>query len=211
MKVLVVDDHPIVRSGLRRLLAAAEPSADIDEAEDGREALARVRENRPDLVLLDLNLPGLGGLELLQRLCSGQGPTLRVIVFSMHAEAIFAKRALENGAAGYLSKNAAPDEVLEAVRHVVRDGRYIERGIAQELALSAVDRRAAGGDPLQDLSPRDIEILRQVAGGAGLADIAASLGLGYKTVANTLSRIKARLGVARTADLVRIAIENGIR
>ena len=204
MKFLLVDDHAVVRSGLRRLLAAL-PGAEISEAAEGRAALAAVRAAPPDVVLLDLNLPGLGGLELLRRLLL-EHPAARVMVLSMHAEALYAARALQAGAAGYLSKNASPEELLEAVRRVAAGGRYIENEIAQELALQT----AATGNPVERLTSRDLEILRLLGSSQSLAQIAEALGVSYKTVANACSGIKAKLGVARTGDLVRLSIEMGI-
>jgi two-component system invasion response regulator UvrY len=204
MKILLVDDHAIVRAGLRRLLSAlAEP--EIVEAANGRDALIRYREERPDVVILDFNLPGIGGLELLQRLVIDD-PSACVLVFSMHAEAIYAARALQAGAKGYVSKNAAPDELLVAIRRLAEGGRYIENEIAQELALQS----APEGHPLHQLTERDLEIMRLLAEGRSLAEIAAALGVGYKTVANTCSQIKSKLGVARTADLIRLSIEMGV-
>jgi DNA-binding NarL/FixJ family response regulator len=122
----------------------------------------------------------------------------------MHAEALYARRALEAGAAGYMSKNAAPDELLDAVRRVAAGRRYVEAEIAQALALGATP------ESVDALNLRELEIMRLLAGGASLAEIAAALGVGYKTIANTLSLIKSKLGVARTADLVRLAIDTGI-
>jgi two-component system invasion response regulator UvrY len=204
MKILLVDDHAIVRAGLRRLLSSlADP--EIVEAANGRDALIRYREARPDVVILDFNLPGIGGLELLQRLVIDD-PTACVLVFSMHAEAIYAARALQAGAKGYVSKNAAPDELLTAIRKLAEGGRYIENEIAQELALQS----APEGHPLHHLTERDLEIMRLLAEGRSLAEIAAALGVGYKTVANTCSQIKSKLGVARTADLIRLSIEMGV-
>ena len=204
MKILLVDDHAVVRSGLRRLLADL-PRAEVAEAANGREALAAVRLGRPDLVVLDLNLPGLGGLELLRRVLL-EHPAVRVLVLSMYAEALYATRALRAGASGYLSKNASPEELLHAIRRVAEGGRYIEAEIAQDLAL----RAAAAEGPLERLSARDLEILRLLGDGRGLAEIADALGVSYKTVANACTAIKAKLGVARTADLVRLAIELGV-
>jgi DNA-binding NarL/FixJ family response regulator len=203
MKVLLVDDHAIVRAGLRRLLASL--AVGITEAASGRDALIRYREERPDVVILDLNLPGIGGLELLQRLII-EDSTACILVFSMHAEAIYASRALQAGARGYMSKNATPDELLIAIRRLADGGRYIESEIAQELALNT----APDGHPLHSLTERDLEILRLLGEGRGLAEIAAELGVGYKTIANTCSQIKAKLGVARTADLIRLSIEMGV-
>jgi two-component system invasion response regulator UvrY len=204
MNILLVDDHAIVRAGLRRLLASIQ-HVTITEAATGRDALVRYREARPDVVILDLNLPGIGGLELLQRLLIDD-PSACVLVFSMHAEAIYASRALQAGAKGYMSKNAAPDEVLLAIRRLAEGGRYIENEIAQELALQG----APEGHPLHHLTERDLEIMRLLGEGRSLAEIASELGVGYKTIANTCSQIKAKLGVARTADLIRLSIEMGV-
>ena len=204
MRFLLVDDHAVVRSGLRRLLAAL-PGAEISEAAEGRAALAAVRAEQPEVVLLDLNLPGLGGLELLRRVLL-EHPAARVVVLSMHAEALYASRALQAGAVGYLSKNASPEELLDAIRRVAAGGRYIENEIAQELALGA----ATTGSPAERLTSRDLEILRLLGSSQSLAQIAEALGVSYKTVANACSGIKAKLGVSRTGDLVRLSIEMGI-
>ena len=204
MKILLVDDHAIVRAGLRRLLATL-PNTEIIEAANGRDALAMTRGERPDMVVLDLNLPGLGGLELIRRLLQ-EDKAARILVFSMHAEPLYAVRALEAGATGYLSKNVAPDELLTAVKRVGAGGRYVESEIAQAMAVQV----AASGQPLDRLTARDLEIMRLLADGRSLAEIADALGIGYKTVANTLSQIKAKLGVSRTADLVRVAVESGV-
>lgn len=204
MKVLIVDDHAIVRAGLKRLLATL-PQVEIREAATGRDALTAYREERADIVLLDINLPGIGGLELLGRVLL-LDRTARVIMFSMHAEAVYAGRAMEAGAMGYVSKNAAPDEVLAAIRKVADGGRYIENEIAQDMALQP----APGGDPMKQLTERDLEILRLLGEGRSLAEIAEALGVGYKTIANTSSQIKAKLGVTRTADLIRLSIEMGV-
>jgi DNA-binding NarL/FixJ family response regulator len=124
MKVLIVDDHPIVRAGLRRLLAG-EPEVQILEAASGREALAVFREYQPELVIIDLSMPGLGGLEVIGRL-KIESAAVRVLVLSMHREAMYARRALQAGAAGFVSKNAPADRLLEAVRRVAAGQRYIE-------------------------------------------------------------------------------------
>jgi DNA-binding NarL/FixJ family response regulator len=201
MTILLVEDHALVRAGVKRLLAT-QASDDILEASNGRDALALIRQHRPELVILDLNLPGLGGLELLRRMIqAGAGP---ILVLSMHGEPLYAKRALDAGAAGYVTKNASPDELLAAVRRVLAGGRYVEAELAQALAT------AGAGASLDQLTARELEIMRLLARGASLAEIAAAVGVGYKTVANNCVQIKSKLGVTRTADLVRLAIETGV-
>jgi two-component system, NarL family, invasion response regulator UvrY len=204
VKILLVDDHAVVRAGLRGLLATMSRT-ELVEAATGEDALALVRAARPDLVILDLNLPGIGGLELVRRLLA-ENRTARLLVLSMHAEPLYAARAIEAGARGYLSKNAAPEELLRAVRKVAEGGRYIENDIAQELAM----RTVSATNPLGQLADRDLEILRYLAEGRSMTEIAGALGLSYKTVANACSQIKAKLGVARTADLIRIAVEMSV-
>lgn len=204
MKILLVDDHVIVRSGLRSLLTSA-MSSEVLEAATGRDALLMLRRDHPDIVLLDLNLPGIGGLELLRRMML-EDKAARILVLSMHAEPFYAARAMELGARGYLSKNIAADELLTAVRRVIAGGRYIESAIAQELALQKVSPHQG----LAELTERDLEIMRLLADGLSITEIADALGVGYKTVANGCSQIKAKLGVGRTGELVRLAMTLGI-
>ena len=201
MKILLVDDHIVVREGVRRLLAGI-GGIEVHEAASGDEALRMFSEERPDLVLLDLNLVGIGGLELLRRLLA-LDEKVRVVVFSMHAEPIYAARALRMGARGYVSKSAGAEELVTAVKRISEGGRYVEQEIASELAFSEL----SANDPLQQLTTREIEILRLLGEGNSLTEIAQSIGVAYKTVANTCSIIKSKLGVERTADLIRVSIE----
>jgi DNA-binding NarL/FixJ family response regulator len=205
MKILIVDDHPIVRDGLRRLLAD-EPGIELRDAESGKQALALFRDDCPDLVIVDLNLPGFGGLELIKRLTLEKSAA-RILVLSMHDEPIYAMRALQAGAAGYVSKNAPPAQLLEAIRRVAEGRSYLGHELAQELALCKL---RAPAHPLEDLSPRDLELLRLLAGGSSLQQIADALGISYKTVANNCTQMKAKLGARRTADLIRIAVKNDL-
>ncbi len=200
MKILLVDDHAVVRAGLRRMLAMMS-EAEILEADTGRESLAIARSHSLDLIILDLNLPELGGVELVARLRQiGAAP---ILILSMHAEPLYVTRALNAGARGYVSKNASPDELLTAIRRVSAGGRYVEQEIAQALVLQT----SAPAGSLAQLAPRELEILRQLAAGKTLGEIADVLGLGYKTIANNCSLIKTKLGVTRTADLLRLALE----
>ena len=203
MKILLVDDHAVVRAGLRRMLAMVS-EAEILEAATGRESLAIARAQTLDLIVLDLNLPELGGVELVARLRQiGSAP---ILVLSMHAEPLYVNRALNAGAQGYVSKNASPDELLTAIRRVGAGGRYVEQEIAQALAVQTTTPASS----LAQLAPRELEILRQLAAGKSLSEIADVLGLGYKTIANNCSLIKTKLGVTRTADLLRLALEAGL-
>jgi two-component system invasion response regulator UvrY len=199
-RILVVDDHAIVRSGIRRLLAPLDDIA-LEDAQNGEEALALAGRAAFDLVILDLNLPGLGGPELLRRLVK-MCPRMPVVVFSMLTEPVYVDRAIKTGALGYVSKNAAPEELLKAVRAALAGQAYIERELAEEL------RAQSGGESqLRSLTNRDLEIMRLLAQGRTLTQIAQTLGVAYKTVANTCGNIKDKLGLASTADLIRVSIE----
>ena len=204
MKILIVDDHPIVRTGLRRLLAAE--AAEIREAASGEEAIESCKAWQPSFVILDLNLPGISGLALLERLKTAM-PETRVLVLSMHDDPMHATRALQAGAAGYVTKNAPPEEIVEAIRRVAHGGTYVEHAIAEDLAFLNVHDRA---QPLAELSARELEILRLLAEGRTLPQIADAIGIGYKTAANNCTRIKAKLGAATTADCVRAALRFGL-
>ncbi|HVV29024.1 MAG TPA: response regulator transcription factor [Rhizomicrobium sp.] len=199
MKVLLIDDHAMIRAGLAQLCTALW-DAQVLEADTGSAALSLQKSERPQVTVLDLNMPGLSGLELLRRLLQADGAA-RVLVFTMHGEPAYAARALEIGARGYLSKNASPQELRNGLTRVAAGLTYVEGEIAQSLA--AMPGR-------QSLSERDLEILRLLGEGRSFSEIAAAMGLGYKTVANAATLIKSKLGVARTADLIRLSVEMGI-
>ncbi|HPG89345.1 MAG TPA: response regulator transcription factor [Hyphomicrobium sp.] len=202
MKVLLVDDHALVRQGVRRLLSAI-PNIEIFEAATSHDALAVFRQNTPDVVVLDISLAGASGLELLKRL-QLENAQAKILMLSMHAEAIYAARAVQAGARGYISKGASAEELITAVTRVAEGRRYIEREIATDLAT----RQFTGdGDLLERLSIREMEILRLLGEGKSLTQIAATLGVAYKTIANACSLMKNKLAVERTADLIRMAFE----
>ena len=202
MKVLVIDDHAVVRQGVQRLLSVL-PNIVMFEAATAHEALALARKESPDVVILDINLEGASGLELLRRLRI-ESPTLRILMFSMHAEPIYANRALKAGAYGYVCKSAGSDELLTAVQRVAEGHRYLDSSMAGELAMSSVRSE----DPLRKLTNREIEILRMLGEGKSLQGIAEAIGIAYKTVANSCGRIKEKLDLPRTSDLIRFSIEN---
>ncbi len=201
MKLLLVDDHAVVREGVRRLLSDL-PDAQILEAEDGNSAIQIYRAEKPDLVVLDLNLDGISGLELLRRLLI-EDKSAKIVVFSMHSEPVYAARALKLGARGYVSKSAGADELVTAVERVALGGSYIERELSTDLAVGMY----SGDDPLTNLTAREVDILRLLGEGKSLTQIAAASGVSYKTVANSCSLMKGKLGVERTADLIRMSIE----
>jgi two-component system, NarL family, invasion response regulator UvrY len=202
MKILLVDDHVVVRAGVRRLLAT-EFDVSVSEAESSQEALELSRRERPDLIVLDLNLAGSSGLELLRRLVQSD-KTVKILILSMHSEPVYAARALQAGARGYVSKSAGAEEFLDAVRQVSKGGHYVEREIAAELAVGKLLKK----DPLEQLTTREIDILRLLGEGKSYAQIAAALGVAYKTVANSSSMIRQKLAVETTGDLIKLSVES---
>ena len=202
MNILLVEDHGVVREGVRRLLSL-HFELTVFEAETVAKALESYLTNKPDLVVLDLNLEGAGGLEFLRRVLAFDS-SARTIIFSMHADPAFAARALKAGARGYVSKSAPVDELVAAVRKVSEGGIYVDRDIAALLAAHP----GAADDPLQALNAREVEILRLLGQGKSLTAIAESLGIAYKTVANNCSQMKVKLGVERTADLIRLGLQS---
>jgi DNA-binding NarL/FixJ family response regulator len=201
MKVLVVDDHVIVREGVRRLLAPM-PEFIVTKAPTAREAATAFRSNRPDVVLLDLNLPNGSGLELLRRLLA-EDKAAKVLIFSMHGEPLYVARALDAGARGYVSKSAPASELIAAIQKVAAGGHYVEHEIAAQLVV----RRFSNDVSFDRLTTREADIMRQLGEGKSLAAIASALGVTYKTVANSCTIIKSKLGAERVADLIRLAIE----
>lgn len=204
MKILVVDDHAVVREGIRRLLSTI-PGAEIHEAATAQDAMELSRTIAPTVIVLDINLDGSSGLELLRRLKADNGAH-RIVMFTMHSEPSYAMRALKAGAAGYVSKSADAAELVTAVQKIASGDRYLDRSTASELVFS----QTFAEDPLHKLSNREVEILRLLGEGKSLAEIASIFGIAYKTVANSCSRLKEKLGVERTADLIRLSVERRI-
>lgn len=201
MKILIIDDHEVLRQGVRRLLRSIS-GAEVHEAGTAHEALAKVRQLMPSVIVLDINLAGSSGLELLQRLKAEQR-NARVVMFTMHAEPSYVGRALRAGAIGYVSKSAPAAELVTAVRRAADGQRYVDSELAKELLFSTQDE----ADPVEKLTNREVEILRLLGQGKSLAEIAATFGIAYKTVANSCTRLKEKLDLERTADLIRYSIE----
>jgi two-component system invasion response regulator UvrY len=203
MKILIVDDHAVLREGVRRLLLGGVPDAEFIDAATAQEAIAKVRREAPHIVILDINLNGSSGLELIQRL-KKEHNGVRVIMFTMYSEPGYVSRALKSGACGYVSKSAPAEELITAVRRVAAGERYLDREVANAALLTL----PPADDPMDKLTNREMEILRLLGEGKSLSEIAATFGIAYKTVANSSSRLKEKLGLERTADLIRLSIEN---
>ena len=205
IRVLLVDDHAVVRAGYARLLKLAGDIEVAGEADSGERAYALCREHNFDVIVMDLSLPGMSGIETTRRICS-RHPGTRVLVFSVHEEAIFVRRALAAGATGYIGKRAVADVLIEGVRQVACGREYLDPGLADDIVASAQDSTS----PLACLSSREFEIFRLVASGMSVTDIAEELFVSPKTVANHASRLRAKLGVGGTAELTRLAICTGV-
>jgi two-component system invasion response regulator UvrY len=205
MKILIIDDHPLLRAGLARLLSL-EFEALVEEAENAAEGLRKFRASRPDLTVLDLNLPDQGGLSLLPRLRAAD-PTARIIILSMHEDQLSAAAGLRGGAAAYLSKSAGPEIILEALRAAMAGRSYIQPNLAQDLTIRRMKQVPR---PLHALTPQETELLRLIVNGTRVEQIARSLGVSEKTVANRKSLLRSKLDVATDIDLMKAAISAGM-
>ena len=204
ISVLLVDDHAVVREGYRRLLERDASLVVVAEAATAAQALRCDEQFKPDVVVLDIALPGVSGIEILRRILARR-PEARVLMFSMYQDGIYASRAIEAGACGYLSKASAPDLLLDAVRSVARGRRYLSPDVEQVLALSS----AADG-PASALSARELEVLRMLSQGYSVEKIGERLGLSPKTAANHQSSIKQKLGADSALQLILIAQQLGL-
>lgn len=202
IRLLLVDDHIVVREGVARLLSKTAGML-VSEVATGHEALAAYRQDAFDIVLLDLNLDGMGGLEVLKRLLM-KDARAKLVVFSMHSEPVYAARALKLGAKGYVSKSASSDELLTAIQRVHSGGHYIESQIASEIAIG----QFSGDDPFDQLTTREIEILRLLGDGKNMTAIAEAMGVSYKTIANSCSLMRNKLGLSQTSDLIRLSMRH---
>jgi len=208
IRILVIDDHIIVHRGLREIVAEEPDMVVAGEARSGVEGLSLAQAQPWDVVVLDLSMPSRGGLEVLKEL-KGEHPKLPVLILSMYPEEQYAIRALQLGASGYLTKESAPEELIRAIRKVVRGGRYVSSTLAETLAgrMLAVDRLAA--QPLHEtLSEWEFLVLRLIASGKRVADIANELALDTKTVSTYRTRILEKMGMKNDAELTHYAIRN---
>jgi DNA-binding NarL/FixJ family response regulator len=206
ISILLVDDHPVVREGYRRLLERQKGFRVCGEAEDASSAYEAYRKLAPDVVVMDLSLPRAGGLEAVRHIRQWDRDA-RILVFTMHGGAAFALKAFEAGASGYVTKSSAPTELLRAVAMVARGGRVLSGDIAREVAA---ERLAGRRSLVEDLGPRETEILRLIASGLTTEQIADSLHLSPKTVQNYHYQIKSKIGARTDAHLVWLAIGAGL-
>jgi two-component system invasion response regulator UvrY len=207
IRVIVADDHAVVRRGVVQIIGAAGDMTATGEASSAAEALQLVRQDDCDVLVLDVAMPGGGGLEVLAQL-RGLKPLLPVLMLSMYPEKQYAVRALKAGAAGYLTKDTAPDELLAAIRAVARGERYVTPALADKLV--ALLRTGRSEDPEEALSDREYQVLRLLGARLTVTEIAAELSLSVKTVSTYRTRILEKLDLRNTAEIIHYALEHGL-
>jgi len=205
IKILIADDHPVVRKGLREIIEETSDMKVADEASNGQEVLAKVFKKDFDVVLLDISMPGRSGLDILKELKS-QLPKLAVLVLSIHPEEQYAVQVLKAGASGYLTKKSAPEELVTALRKVSTGEKYVSPSLAEKLA-SALET-GIEKPPHETLSAREYEVMRKIALGKTVNEIAGELFLSPKTISTYRSRILEKMGIKNNAELIRYAIKN---
>src|SRR5882724_523415 len=207
MRIVIADDHPVVRRGLRAIVEDALRPAEVDEAGNVAELLTLVRKGEPDVVLLDIAMPGRSGLEALKEL-RGEHPRIPMLVLSIHSEDEFAVRSIRAGASGYLTKDSAPEELVDAIRTVVAGRRYLTLSVAERLA-SAVETDTKGA-PHEMLSDREFHVLRMLAAGKTNGEVAGELALSAKTVSTYRTRTLRKMGMRTNAELAQYAVRHGL-
>jgi two-component system invasion response regulator UvrY len=207
IRILLVDDHAVVRVGFRLLLQASEQVCVVAEAESGEAACQLYAEATPDVVILDLSMPGMGGLEAMRRI-RARDPHARILALSAQDDPMHARRALRQGALGFLSKRSAPEALLEAVRTVATGRRYIDPSLAQELVVAELDGDA--DSPIERLSEREFEVFIRLARGATVQRIAEDLKVSPSTVGTHLYNIKQKLGATNQSELTLFALRHGL-
>jgi two-component system, NarL family, invasion response regulator UvrY len=207
IQVLLVDDHAVVRTGFRLLLQSQPDIKVVAEAQSGEAACQIYAELTPDVVVMDLGMPGMGGLEALRRI-RARNPDARILALSAHDDPMHARRALREGALGFLSKRSAPEALIEAIASVAAGRRYIDPNHAQKLALAEIE--GAARSPIEQLSEREFEVFIRLAGGATVQKIADDLKLSASTIGTHLYNIKQKLGVVNQSELTLLAIRHGL-
>jgi len=205
IRVLLADDHAIVRAGLKEILADTGDIEVTGEAANGQEVLARVFTQDFDVAVLDMSMPGRNGIELI-KLVKAEKPKLRILVLSMHSEEQYAVRALKAGASGYLTKDSAADQLVAAIRRIAAGGAYVTPETAERLALSVAPRAVVAAHTL--LSDREFQVFRMIARGVSVSQIARELSLSVKTISTHKTRILEKMVLANQAELIRYALEH---
>jgi two-component system invasion response regulator UvrY len=206
IRVLLVDDHAVVRTGFRLLLHSSAGVEVVGEADCGESACQRYRELAPEVTVMDIAMPGMGGIEALRRIRASD-PRARVLALSAHDDPVHARRALREGACGFLSKRSAPETLLEAITVIAAGRQYLDPAVAQQLALGAI----GGADsPAERLSEREFEVFTRLARGETVARIAEDLSLAASTIGTHLYNVKQKLGVSNQSELTLLAIRHGL-
>lgn len=209
-KVILVDDHAVVRAGFKMLLSTNEGIEVIAEAERGEQAIQLYQEKQPDIMVMDISMPGIGGLEAIRRICERHG-NAKILVFSVHEEAIFISRALDAGAMGFISKSSAANILIKAIQCIMQGQIYVEEGLNKtSLYRSEVTEKIDHQAIINAFSPREFDIFLLLAKGQTGHKIAEQLCMGYKTVANYSTQIKKKLNVSNVAELAHIAVLYGM-
>lgn len=206
IRVMLVDDHAVVRMGFRMLLSDTADIEVVAEADTGEEAMQLCAESLPDVMVLDLSMPGIGGLEAIGRL-TARHPTLSILVLSAHEDTIHPRRALKAGAAGYLTKRSAAEELIQAIAHVAAGQKYVEARLAQRMT---VQQLSAAHNPVDVLSAREFEVFIALANGSSVNHIAEVLHLSPRTVGTHLYNIKQKIGAANQAEIAITALRAGL-
>ena len=207
IKIVIADDHAIVREGLKRIVSSADGMEVVGEARDGNEVLRRVRDLSFDVLMLDLSMPGRNGMETI-KLVRAEKPKLRVLVLSMHQEHQYAVRAIKSGASGYMTKESAPDLLVQAIRKIASGGAYISDEVAQQLALQAMPGSATL--PHESLTEREFEVMQLLVAGTSVSHISVKINVSVKTVSTHKSNLMQKLALDNPSELIRYAMRHGL-
>ncbi|MFV1921448.1 MAG: response regulator [Methylotenera sp.] len=206
IKVMLVDDHAVVRMGFKMLLETSDDIKVITEAENGEEAIKAFMEHKPDVIVMDITMPGMGGMEAIERILNKE-PSAKILVLSAHEDSVHPKRVLNAGAKGYVTKRSAAEELIKAIRAVASGKKYIEASVAQQMAIQQLSGEQ---NPVDVLSEREFEVFMSLAKGKTTNEIAETLFLSPRTVGTHLYNIKQKLNANNSAEIALIAMRSGL-
>lgn len=207
MKILIADDHAVVREGIKQIIKTLPGITKLDEAGDGNEALSKIKKGEYDIVILDISMPGLSGLDILQNLYNNKAST-RVLMLSVHPEAQYAVRVFKLGACGYITKDCAFEELTIAIKKIASGGKYIAKSLAEKIAFDKID--STGLNPHEKLSEREFQVMLMLAKGKSVSEIAEEIFISDKTVSTYRTRILEKMGLNKNAELTIYAIKNNL-